>query len=113
MSDLSDDDIEDVLEFGLSSADEEERGAMEHAMALEIQRRRGAAAKEIERLTPSDADRTALATAVRELTERRNNYQARLAHLTERTDPHVREVYERAVAEVDAAIEAVGRLAKR
>lgn len=71
------------------------------------------AANEIERLTPSDSDRIALATAVRELTERRNNYRARLAHLTERTDPHVREVYERAVAEVEAAIAAVERLVAR
>jgi hypothetical protein len=58
----------------------------------------------------TDADRTALATAVRELKERRGTYVAQSLRFTSETAPEVREVWARAVADVDASIEACERL---
>lgn len=104
MVDLSDEEmltLADMIQWGTHTIEASQRA--ERAVA-ELRRRRASD------LTGSD--RSALRIAIRELTERRNNYRARLAHLTERTDPHVREVYERAVAEVEEAIEACGRLGR-
>lgn len=71
------------------------------------------AANEIERLTLSDSDRTALATAVRELKERRGTYETQLRRFqASGSDPAVIETWERAVAQVEEAIQAVERMAK-
>jgi hypothetical protein len=69
-----------------------------------------AALDEVGRLTPSDSDRTALATAVFELKERRGNYVALLARCTPATDAFSTTAYQEGIAAVDAAIAVVERM---
>jgi hypothetical protein len=60
-----------------------------------------------------DADRTALATAVRELKERRGTYETQLRRFqASGSDPAVIETWERAVTQVEEAIAVCERLAK-
>jgi hypothetical protein len=71
------------------------------------------AANEIDRLTPTPSDRTALSTAAFELKERRANYAAMLKGFEHAgADPFVIESYRDSVKACDAAIECVERLAK-
>jgi hypothetical protein len=61
----------------------------------------------------TDADRTALATAVRELKERRGTYETQLRRLqASGSDPAFIETWERAVARVNEAIEACERIGR-
>lgn len=71
------------------------------------------AENEMDKLRPTESDRTALATAAFELKERLGTYRAFLARCTPATDEFVVTAYKDGIAACEAAIEVVERMAKR